>query len=529
MSSALQPASIWTVLQDKPFRGMWSASFGYFTANSMMAMAAAWMMVELQASSFVVALVQTAVFLPMFVLALPAGVMADTTDRRRLLLTTLAVQVGGVAVLSAALLSGVAGAGTVLFFTLLFGCCTAVLTPAWNSMVGEMRPREELPHVILSMSMAYNGARALGPALAGLWFAWLGSAWVFVLASAGVMAMWWAIRRWPPKAHPLSRLPAERVWGGTLAALRYARHSTPMLAQLLRTAAFGGTGSALWAVLPVSGQQSLGLNAEGFGLLMACLGMGAVGVGVFFGALRQRLGLEKLVVGAGLLFALVMLVSALSHSRWLVYAALVLGGGCWMVVMTTYNTATQGSAPPWVRSRASALHVLSALGSFALGSALWGALASLASLPTALCVAAAGVVAGSLLGPLFPLRMGEHKDVTQVIPFEDLLVADTPQPGAGPIAVELSYRIVPGQAAPFLNALSLLKGPRRRDGATFWRIYHDLGDPNRYVERFIVSSWADYLHQRARTTMADKELEDQLLVFLQPGTSVVLQHYIAER
>ena len=220
MSSALQPASIWTVLQDKPFRGMWSASFGYFTANSMMAMAAAWMMVELQASSFVVALVQTAVFLPMFVLALPAGVMADTTDRRRLLLTTLAVQVGGVAVLSAALLSGVAGAGTVLFFTLLFGCCTAVLTPAWNSMVGEMRPREELPHVILSMSMAYNGARALGPALAGLWFAWLGSAWVFVLASAGVMAMWWAIRRWPPKAHPLRRLPPERVWGGPLAALR---------------------------------------------------------------------------------------------------------------------------------------------------------------------------------------------------------------------------------------------------------------------------------------------------------------------
>ena len=529
MSSVLPPASIWTVLQDKPFRGMWGASFGYFTANAMMAMAAAWMMVELQASAFVVALVQTAVFLPMFVFALPAGVVADTTDRRRLLLTTLTVQALGVAVLSLALLGGVAGTATVLFFTLLFGCCTAVLTPAWNSMVGEMRPREELPHVILSMSMAYNGARALGPALAGLWFAWLGSAWVFVLASAGVMGMWWAIRRWPPKPHPLSRLPAERVWGGTLAALRYARHSTPMLAQLLRTAAFGGTGSALWALLPVIGQQSLGLSAEGFGLLMACLGTGAVGVGLFFGPLRQRVGLEKLVVGAGLLFALVMLVAALSHSRWLVYAALLLGGGCWMVVMTTYNTATQGSAPPWVRSRASALHVLSALGSFALGSALWGALASLTSLPTALCVAAAGVAAGSLLGPLFPLRMGEHKDVTQVIPFEDLLVADAPQPGAGPIAVELSYRIVPGQAAPFLNALSLLKGPRRRDGATFWRVYHDLGDPSRYVERFIVSSWADYLHQRARTTMADKELEDQLLTYLQPGSSVVLQHYIAER
>lgn len=529
MSSVSPPASIWTVLQDKPFRGMWGASFGYFTANAMMAMAAAWMMVELQASSFVVALVQTAVFLPMFVLALPSGVLADTTDRRRLLLTTLVVQAVGVAMLSGALLGGVAGTATVLFFTLLFGCCTAVMSPAWNSMVGEMRPREELPHVILSMSMAYNGARALGPALAGLLFAWLGSAWVFVLASGGVMALWWAVRRWPPKPHPLSRLPAERVWGGTLAGLRYARHSTPMLAQLLRTAAFGGTGSALWALLPVIGQQRLGLGAEGFGLLMACLGAGAVGMGLFFGALRQRVRLETLVVGCGVLFALVMLVAALSQVRALVYAALVVGGACWMMVMTTYNTATQGSAPPWVRSRASALHVLSALGSYALGSALWGALASLTSLPTALCLAAAAMLIGSLLGPLFPLRMGEHKDITQVVPFEDLLLADTPLPGAGPIAVELSYRIQVGHATDFLNALSLLKSPRRRDGATFWRVYHDLGDPTRYVERFIVASWADYLHQRARTTMADRELEAQLLTHLQAGTPVVLQHYIAER
>ena len=200
-----------------------------------------------------------------------------------------------------------------------------------------------------------------------------------------------------------------------------------------------------------------------------------------------------------------------------------------MVVMTIYNTATQSSAPPWVRSRASALHVLSALGSFALGSAIWGALASLASLPTALCVASGAMLVGSLLGPLYPLRMGEYKDVTQVMPFEDLLVTDTPRPSAGPIAVELSYRIVADHSTDFLNAISLLKSPRQRDGATFWRVYHDLGDSNRYVERFIVSSWADYLHQRARATMADKELESQLLAHLQPGTTVSLQHYIAER
>lgn len=529
MSVSQSPTSIWTVLQDKPFRGMWTASFSYFMANSMIAMAAAWMMVELTSSSFMAALVQTAVFLPMFVLALPAGVMADTTDRRRLLLVTLIVQAVGLVFLFLALLGGFAGATTVLLFTFLAGCCTAVMLPAWNSMVGEMRPREELSQVILSMSIAYNGARALGPALAGLVFAWVGPAWVFALAASGVVWLWAAIRRWPPKAHPLSRLPAERVWGGTMAGLRYARHSSPMLAQLIRTAMFGGTGSALWALLPVIGQRNLGLGAEGYGLLMACLGAGAVGVGVFFGTLRQRFSLERLVVSSGLVFGLVMLVAALSTMHWLVYGALAVGGACWMMVMTTFNTATQSSAPPWVRSRASALHVLSALGSFALGSAVWGALASLINLPFSLCLAAALMMISAAFGPLLPLRMGGHKDVTQVAPFEDLLVADTPQPGAGPIAVELSYRIVPGTSAAFLNALSLLKAPRSRDGATFWRVYHDLGDPDRYVERFIVASWADYLHQRARTTVADRELETGVQTYLQPGSPVSLQHYIAER
>jgi MFS family permease len=518
-----------TVLQDQPFRGMWMASSGYFMANSMVAMAAAWMMVELTASSFMAALVQTAVFLPMFVLALPAGVVADTTDRRRLLLITLVVQAVGIVLLFLALLGGIAGAATVLFMTFLAGCCTAVMSPAWNSMVGEMRPREELAQVILSMSIAYNGARALGPALAGLVFAWVGPAWVFALAALGIVSLWVAIRRWPPKPHPLTRLPAERVWGGTMAGLRYARHSSPMLAQLLRTATFGGTGSALWALLPVIGLQNLGLGAEGYGLLMACLGAGAVGVGFFFGVLRERLGIERLVVGSGLLFGLVMLVAALSRLHALVYAALAVGGACWMIVMTTFNTATQSSAPPWVRSRASALHVLSALGSFAIGSALWGALASLISLPFSLCFAAALMMVSAALGPLFPLRMGEHKDVTQVAPFEDLLVADTPQPSAGPIAVELSYRIVAGHSIAFLDALSLLKAPRRRDGATFWRVYHDLGDSTRYVERFIVASWADYLHQRARTTVADKELEAKVQAHLQAGVPVSIQHYIAER
>ena len=536
-----QPSTaIWVTLRHRGFRSLWLASGLYFMANAMHGMAASWLMVELTGSSFLAALVQTAVFLPMFVLALPAGVLADTTDRGRLILIALGVQAASVVVLAGLLMAGWAGPGTLLVFIGISGCCTAMMTPAWNSAVGEILPRDELPQAIIAMSIAYNGARALGPALAGLVYG-LASGWVagpqgklvgggtvFLLAVLGTVALARVVRRRPPKPHPPSRLPPERLWGGTLAGLRYAWHAETILAQLVRTAAYSAAGSALWALLPVIGQQRLGLGAAGFGALMGCLGTGAVAAGLVIGKLRQRLGLERLVIGCCLVFAAAMTVAALSRWAWPVYLSLVAGGAAWMSAMSTFNTATQTSAPPWVRSRATALHVLSALGSFALGSAFWGAVAGLAGLQGALCAAAALMLANLLLARRFPLRMGALHDVTQA-PFEDLLVADEPDPGAGPVAVELIYRIRPEDAEAFLAEALLLKAPRQRDGATFWRIYRDLDDPTRYVERFIVTRWADYLHQRARATVADQAIEARLRAMVMPGEAVVVQHFIAER
>jgi MFS family permease len=523
------PPSVWHALRHRTFRGFWGASTAYFVGNAMQTMAAAWLMVERTGSSFLAALVQTAVFLPMFLLSLPAGVLADTADRRRLLLASLLTQAVAVTLLALLLLGGVAGAGTILGLTFVAGCCTAMMSPAWNSAVGEILPREELPQAIVAMSIAYNAARAVGPALAGALYALAGGGWVFGAAVAGTVAMAAAVRRWPPRPHPPSRLPPERLWGGMLAGLRYAWHSELILAQLVRTALFGGTGSALWALLPAIGAQRLGLGAQGFGLLMGCLGTGAVAIGLVLQPLTRRVGLERLMATCCVLFAGVMAVAALSRWALPVYVALVVGGAAWMAAMSTYNTATQTSAPPWVRSRATALHVLSALGSFALGSALWGALAGLFGLPTALCLAAACLLVGLPLALRFPLRMGEAHDVTQVQPFEDLLVADEPDPSAGPVSVEIGYRIREGDAPAFLGAIEQLRAPRRRDGATMWRVYRDLGDPTRYVERFIVSSWAGYLHQRARATLADQELEAQVRAFVAEGAPVTMQHYIAER
>ena len=515
-------------MRQTAFRGLWICGGVFFVGNGMQTMAAAWLMVELTGSSFLAALVQTAVFMPMFLLALPAGVLADTTDRRRLIAGALLAQTGACALLALLALRGWSGPASVLFLVFVCGCCTAMLTPAWNSSVIDPVPRDEWPQAITAVSIAYNAARAVGPTLAGLLFALLGAGWVFAVTVATTLVMWESIRRWPPKAHPPSKLPAERLWGGTLSGLRFAWHSRMILAQLVRVTAFGAAGSALWALLPVIAQR-LGTGAQGFGLLMGCLGTGAVLVGLVLGRLRARFGLEVIVGTAGGVFAAAMLVAALTQRAWFVYLWLLLAGAAWMSAMSTFNTATQASAPQWVRSRAVAMHMVAALGAFAMGSAFWGASSDLVGLTPTLCVAAACMVASLLLAKPMPLRMGALHEVTQATPWDELFIEAEPLPEAGPVAVEVGYRIAPGTDAAFLDTISRMKAPRRRDGATFWRVYKDLGEPSRYVERFIVESWAGYLHQRARATLADQALETEVRAFLAPGETARMSHYIAER
>jgi MFS family permease len=524
-----KPHSVWSPLRQPAFRGLWLCGGIFFIGNGMQTMAAAWLMIELTSSSFLAALVQTAVFLPMFLLALPAGVLADTTDRRRLISIALLAQIGACTLLALLVLGGWGGPTAILFLMFVCGCCTAVLTPAWNSSVVDPVPRDEWPQAITAISIAYNAARAIGPTLAGLLFALLGAGWVFTAAILTTMVMWESIRRWPPRGHPPSRLPAERLWGGMISGLRFAWHSRMILAQLVRVMAFSLAGSALWALLPAIAMRQLGTGARGFGLLMGCLGTGAVLTGLIIGRLRVRFGLDTIIVASCVAFASVMLVAAWVHIPLLVYAAMVIGGAAWMAAMSTFNTATQSSAPPWVRSRAVALHIVAALGAFAIGSAFWGAVSDIAGLTPALIAASLLMACGLLLTRPFPLRVGTAHEVTPGTLWEELFFEAQPSLDGGPIAVEVAYRIRPGEDRAFLDTISHMKAPRRRDGATFWRVYKDLGEPCRYIERFIVTSWADYLHQRARATIADQTLEAAVRLFLAPGEAARMSHYIAER
>jgi MFS family permease len=528
LSVTTTPDSIWSPLGLPGFRGLWTAGATFFVGNAMLNMAASWLMIEVTGSSFLSALVQTSSFLPMFLLSLPAGVLADTIDRRKLMLAVQSVYAVCALILTVLAFSGTIGPASLLIFTFVLGACTALQSPSWNSVMNDVVSREDIPKVINLNSMAYNGARAIGPALGGLMLAWLAAGAVFAFAIASAIAVNIATRRWPITPPLAGRLPPERLWGGMLSALRYARHSPPIIAQLVRTTAFAGIGSGLWALLPVVAQQRLGMGAGGFGLLAACLGSGAVASGFFVARWRARLGLDRLALMCCLVFAGAMLVTAFSPWRIPVYLALPLGGAAWMAILSTFNAATQTSAPPWVRARAASMHTLCSLGSFAFGSALWGAISGLAGVSVALCIAAICMVSSVALGLRFPLRMGEYGDVT-LATVSELSFAQEPQLEAGPIAVEVIYRISEQDTAAFLTQMQLLAVPRKRDGATFWRIYRDIDDPTRYVERFIVTSWADYLRQRSRSTVSAQELESRVRAFQVAGEAVTMRHYLAER
>ena len=494
----------------------------------MLNMAASWLMIEVTGSSFLAALVQTSSFLPMFLLSLPAGVLADTIDRRKLMMTVQTVYAASAFILTVLAFSGNIGPASLLVFTFVLGACTALQGPSWNSVMNDVVSREDIPKVINLNSMAFNGARAVGPALAGLLLAWIAASAVFAFAIVSALAVNIATRHWPITPPPAGHLPPERLWGGMLSALRYARHSPPIIAQLVRTAAYAGIGSGLWALLPVVAQQRLGMGAGGFGLLAACLGSGAVASGFFVARLRARIGLDRLALICCLVFAVATVIAALSPWRIPVYLALPLGGAAWMAILSTFNAATQTSAPPWVRARAASMHTLCSLGSFALGAALWGAVSGLVGVSMALCLSAVCMVASVALAWRFPLRMGEYGDVT-LATVSELSFAQEPQLEAGPIAVEVIYRISEADTSAFLTQVQLLSVPRKRDGATFWRIYRDIDDPTRFVERFIVTSWADYLRQRSRSTVSAQELETRVREFQMAGEPVTMRHYLAER
>ncbi len=523
---AERESSTWSPLRLPLFRALWLAAVASNVGTWMHNVGAEWLMTTLAPTPFVVALMQTAETAPTFLLALPAGALADIVDRRRLLLFSQAWMLVAAVGLALSTLLGVVTPSVLLLLTFGLGLGAAMNAPAWQAIVPELVPREELTSAVSLNSVAFNIARALGPALGGIIVAAAGPWAVFLLNSLSFVGVIFVLYRWRrEKVESIS--PTERVLGAMRAGLRYARHAPELKSVMVRTGVFALCASALWAMMPLLARVELKLGAFEYGVLLGCLGAGAV-AGVFVIAwARRNVSTNLLVVLGTIVFAGTTAALGYLTNYALLCAALLAGGVAWMTTMSSFNVSAQTVVPEWVRARALALYLLVFFGSLAVGAAAWGALAERVGLHLTLYAAAAALLVGLVATPFFPLRGGEELDLNPSLHWTDPTFVQEPHPEQGPVLVTVEYVIDPARSEEFARTMQEVKRILRRDGATRWGLFADTARPGRYLETFLVESWAEHMRQHARVTNEDRAAQARARSFHIGDAPPVVTHLVA--
>jgi MFS family permease/quinol monooxygenase YgiN len=504
-------ASAWLAnspLRHKTFRTFYAGSIGAALGYTMQTTIAAWLMATLTPSAVMVALVQTASTAPALVFGLVSGAMADIVDRRKVIVATQVVLIVATVLLGVATLAGLVGPWTLLAMTFVVGAAFVFYQPAQQASVNELVSRADMPRAISLNAVAFNVSRALGPALAGTIIAWLGSGSALIASAAFFLLMIFAARRVKSRGPALPGVP-ERLLSGVQSGVRYARHSPALRAFILRTLSFTACASALWALLPLVARDQLSLGAGGFGFLFAMFGIGAV-VGALAIPHQLKLrSLNRLVYSGMLLWALASVLIATSQHVAFAAAGTFCSGAAWVTVHASLSTGTQSTAPAWVRARAVAMNLVAVQACLALGSPAWGAVAAATDTRVALAASAALLLTLVLLNRSVRVRMGSEADVTPSTSLPDMGLGAEPGPEDGPVLIQIEYQVDADQREAFLQAIRKVGPTRRKNGATSWRVFRDLVVDGRYVERYIIESWAEYVRLRARMTVSDRAIQAQ--------------------
>jgi len=503
-------------LRSALFRNLWIASTISNLGGWMQDTAGTWLMTLLTPSPLLIALMQTAASLPVVVLGLLAGATADIFDRRRLLLFWQAWMLGAVALLSLLTFFNVISPWVLLSLTLLLNVGTAMNSPAWQAIMPELVPREQLPEAVSLNSAGFNLARALGPALGGLAIAFFlhpdtGAAWTFLLNSLSFVGVILVLYQW--KRNPLfkSALPAERIYGSMRAGLRYVQFAPLLKAALVRVFVFAIFVSAVWSLLAVVAARDLHQGALGYGILNGSMGLGAVIGAISLPRVRRRLSADVIIASSTAIFAGTLLILAFAHYPVVIVPVLVLAGFAWTSTMSTFNLAVQVSAPSWVQARALGIYQMVFSGGMAIGSVIWGVIATHASTPISLASAACGLLITFPLTHRLHVLRGELPDFS---PSNSRSLAPElaiePKMSDGPVRILIDYYIDAENYNEFVHAIHEMKNVRLRDGAMRWGIFQDANDARHLTETFIMESWIDYLRQRERFTASDLTIRDRV-------------------
>ncbi|SSW63050.1 MFS transporter [Achromobacter agilis] len=509
------------------FTVLWVATVLSNIGTWMHDVGAGWLMTSMSPSPMMVAMVQTATSLPVFLLSLPAGALADIVDRRRLLLL---VQVG-LCVVAAALAwlvwAGLATPVALLLFTLAMGTGTALIAPAWQAIVPSLVPRESLQQAIAINSVGVNISRAIGPALAGFLITAVGLALPFAVNAVSFLIVAAALLWWKPPSDRNRSLPPEQLWGAMAAGLRYARNSSALKATLVRAVAFFVFASAFWALLPLVVRTVLQGGAELYGIMLGSVGLGAVLGAFLLPRIRKACGADRVVMLGTCGIAVTLAVVALVPVPAAAIAASLLAGASWIAVLSSLNVSAQTALPDWVRARGLSIFVTVFFGSMSLGSLLWGQAASLFGIPQAMLAAAVCALLAIPLTWRWKLQLGAQLDLAPSMHWPAPVLSADVRHDRGPVMITVEYRVAEASREAFLEAMDKVGEQRRRDGAYAWGIFEHTGEPAHYIEYFLVASWVEHLRQHDRVTVSDQDQQVSVRRFHQGDAPPVVRHYLA--
>jgi MFS family permease len=493
------------------FRGIWIASLLSNFGSLIQSVGASWMMLSIAQSPDMVALVQASTALPIMLLSLVAGAMADNMDRRRVMVLAQVFMLSVSLALAICAWLGLVGPWTLLLFTFAIGCGSAFFAPAWQASVGDMVPRPEVPGAVALNSMGFNIARSVGPAIGGAIVAAAGAAAAFGVNAASYIALLIVLARWqrPPRTNAL---PSETLVIAMGAGLRYVWMSPHIRSVLLRAAVFGFGASSILALLPLVAKDLVAGGPLTYGLLLGAFGVGAVTGALSASRLREGLSTEAIVRWACCILALAAAVVAVSTFLVLTMAALLLAGAGWVLSLSTFNVSVQLSAPRWVVARALALYQMAAFGGLAAGSWLWGELAADLGISAALLISAGAVLICVVLGRWVPLsQAGElNLDPLRAQLWNAPTTSVPVDERTGPVVITVEYIIDESDIEEFLGRMNERRRMRRRDGARNWRLLRDLADPRLWIERYETPTWLDYIRLNNRATQDDASVPTRL-------------------
>ena len=505
----LSEPSLLSPLRHLVFRAMWLATIASNFGGVIQAVGAAWMMVLIAQSAGMVALVQASATLPIMLFSLLGGAVADSLDRRAVMIASQCSMLAVSTLLAIFTWLGLITPGLLLLFTFLLGCGMAFHTPALQASIGDMVPRADLAGAVSLNSLGFNIARSAGPAIGGAIVAAFGVAAAFAVNALSYVGLIFVLFRWRP-AGPESTLPRERIGVAMAAGVRYVWMSPVIRVVLIRSLVFAIGASAVPSLMPVIARDLMAGGALTYGLLLGSFGIGAVAGALSSAWLRRSWSTEMIVGMSSIVMALASLLSGTSSHLAVTMLVLLAGGGAWLLALSTFNVTVQLYAPRWVAARAVSLYQMFVFGGLAIGSWCWGQMAEAWGIGPALAAAACVIITSAAVGLRLPLAPATEVDLT---PLRTWTAPETEVPleaRSGPIVISIEYRIALADRAAFVAAMADRRRLRRRDGARRWSLLRDLADAEVWIERFELPTWLDYLRFNSRVTQEDAVTHDRV-------------------